>query len=121
MAIDGLSKKVDENSAEHIMIRNEIAAVKADMLAMKAIDPDKKITEYMNSSRAWRMVIVGQAVALLILIGSAIWNFSALTSMVASLHDNQVKNLHDVEDIKMTCTGYRDFKIKSNSLAGAIK
>ena len=111
-AIDSVAKKVDENSAEHVLIRAEVAAVKLDVTALKSADPDKKFTEYINSSRAWRLVIVGQMVAILVLIGSFIWNFSALTSRVDTLRDNQVKNLRDVDDLKMTSNGYREWRTK---------
>jgi hypothetical protein len=111
-ALDNVAKKVDENSAEHVMIRAEIAAVKLDVTALKATEPDKKMNEYINSSRGWRMAVVGQMVTILILIGTFIWNFSALNSSVNSLHENQIRNLKDVDDLKMTSNGYREWRTK---------
>jgi len=114
-ALDNVAKKVDENSAEHILIRAEIAAVKLDVTAMKSSDPDKKITDWIQSSRGWRIAIVAQIATLLIVAGTFIWNFSALNSEVKSLHENQVRNLRDVDDLKMTSIGYREFRLKEKA------
>ena len=120
-AIDNVSKKIDENSAEHIVIRAEVAAVKLDVTALKSADPDKKFTDYINSSRSWRLVIVGQLIAMLAIVGTAIWNFSALTHEVRSLHANQIENLRDVDDLKMTSAGYREWRMKSSVVASKNK
>lgn len=120
-AIDNVSKKIDENSAEHIVIRAEVAAVKLDVTALKSADPDKKFTDYINSSRSWRLVIVGQLIAMLAIVGTAIWNFSALTHEVRSLHANQIENLRDVDDLKMTSAGYREWRMKSGVVASKNK
>jgi len=120
-AIDNVSKKIDENSAEHIVIRAEVAAVKLDVTAIKSADPDKKFTEYINSSRSWRLVIVGQLIAMLAIVGTAIWNFSALTHEVRSLHANQIENLRDVDDLKMTSAGYREWRMKISTSSNKNK
>lgn len=115
-ALDNVSKKIDENSNEHIAIRDDVADVKMDVSALKAIEPDKRLTDYMQSSRGWRIVIVSQVVAILILIGSAIWNFSALTSTVTHIHENQKKVMQDIDDLKITSDGYRSFRMKAKAV-----
>ncbi len=115
-ALDGLAKKVDENSAEHVIIRTEIASVKNDMVALKASDPDKKITEYVNSSRGWRMIIVGQIVTILLIVASGIWWGATLDEEVEGLQRNQIRNLQDVDDLKLTSTGYREFRTKVTAI-----
>lgn len=109
-ALDGLSKKIDENSAEHVNIRAEIASIRNDLTAVKATDPDKKLSDYVQSSRGWRMVIVGQAVTILISICSMIWWGGTINERVINIKANQINITKDVDDLKITSIGYREWR-----------
>ena len=121
-ALDTVSKRIEENSSEHVLIRAEIAAVKVDVAAFKSdIDvvkkqnPNAELEKYVTSSRGWRMVIVGQLITILALIFSAVWWGGTLNERVFQLRENQVKVINEVKDLSKDMTVLKTVSIGYNN------
>lgn len=110
-ALDNVSKRLEENSTEHTLIRAEIAEVKVEVAAVKVLNPDKRVDDYINSERGWKMLAVGQVVAILAMVGSALIWGSALSERVINIKANQVNVMQDIEELKITSPEYREFKL----------
>lgn len=60
----------------------DVEDLKKEMNILKGQDPTNRIEDHINQGRVWRLAIIGEAILILTLIGSGLYNYGKLNAKV---------------------------------------